>query len=355
MAEKPAEEAQQQKVKEPGGTPAADAPAAQAPRARGASWLVLRREVPRWQAVCFGLLSLAVCGGIWWFLTLGEVKEERMVSPGILPSPQETFADFHSLWFDRALTRNTCASLRRVALGFGLAVAVGVPLGVLCGCFPWLGAFFAPLTIVGRNIPIAALIPLTFSFFGIGEFQKTMFIFIACVAFIIGDTITAIADVSSRYIDTAYTLGANRRQIIIKVLVPLALPAVFNSLRLLFGLAFGYIMLAELIKFGDASGGLGDIINTSQKRGMQTHILLVLMIIPLVALAIDRFLFWVQRELFPYQYGGKGILRRAVGAGFRVWEGVKDGVRSLFGRPADNGPTGPPGQNAGSPASQKSA
>ena len=73
-----------------------------------------------------------------------------------------------------------------------------------------------------------------------------MFIFIACVAFVISDTARAIADVGSHYIDTAYTLGASRWQMILKVLVPLAMPSVFNSLRLLFGLAFGYIMLAEI-------------------------------------------------------------------------------------------------------------
>ena len=89
------------------------------------------------------------------------------------------------------------------------------------------------------------------------------------------------------------------------------MPSIFNSLRLLFGLAFGYIMLAELIKFGGESGGLGDIINTSARRGASDHILLVLMIIPLVALAIDRLLFWVQRQLFPYQYGGDGLLHHA--------------------------------------------
>ena len=68
--------------------------------------------------------------------------------------------------------------------------------------------------IVGRNIPVAAVIPLTFSLFGIGEFQKIMFIFIACVAFIVIDTATAIAAVSHRYVNTAYTLGASRRQIL---------------------------------------------------------------------------------------------------------------------------------------------
>jgi ABC-type nitrate/sulfonate/bicarbonate transport system permease component len=240
-----------------------------------------------------------------------------------LPSPAETVKDFHSLWFDRALTRNTLASLRRVALGFGLAALVGIPMGVLCGCFPWLRAFMAPVTIFGRNIPVAALIPLTFSFFGIGEYQKVMFLFIACVAFIIDDTAGAIIEINNAYIDTAYTLGAKPRQIILKVLFPLALPAIFNSLRLLFGLAFGYIMLAELITLSDSAGGLGFIINTSQRRGPQTHILWVLLLIPLVALFIDRILFFIQRGLFPYQYGGRGILRRFVSACLRRAEDLK--------------------------------
>ena len=188
------------------------------------------------------------------------------------------------------------------------------------------------------------MIPLTLSLFGIGEFQKIMFIFIACVAFIVMDSATAIRDVSSRYIDTAYTLGASRWQIILKVLVPLAMPNIFNSLRLLFGLAFGYIMLAEVIQTSD-SGGLGSIINFAQSRGgHRTYILLVLMLIPLVALAIDRLLFWTQRQLFPYQYGGPGWLHRALRMVFRAWESVKllflapvEVEASVFARPTAEG------------------
>jgi NitT/TauT family transport system permease protein len=227
------------------------------------------------------------------------------------------------LWFDRELTRNTVASLNRVVLGFALAVVVGVPLGVFCGCFRRINAFFGPLLIIGRNIPVAAVIPLTFALFGIGEVQKVMFIFIACVAFIVMDTATSIMEVSDRYVDTAYTLGASRLQIIVKVLVPLAMPGIFNSLRLLFGLAFGYIMLAEQIKFGGEAGGLGDIINVSQRLRHWEDILLVLMIIPLVALAVDRLLFWIQRQLFPYQYGGDGILHHALRFILRRWEDLK--------------------------------
>ena len=63
-----------------------------------------------------------------------------------------------------------------------------------------------------------------------------------------------------------------RWQTIGKVLLPLALPSVFNSLRLIFSLAFGYIMLAEVVKFGGEAGGLGDLINISQRRGPREHV-----------------------------------------------------------------------------------
>jgi ABC-type nitrate/sulfonate/bicarbonate transport system permease component len=82
------------------------------------------------------------------------------------------------------------------------------------------------------------------------------------------------------------------------VLVPLALPDIYGSLRHLFGLAFGYIMLAELI---NAQHGLGYLLMASQRRGMSEHIILILMIIGLLAYGIDRVLFWFQRGLFPYR------------------------------------------------------
>jgi hypothetical protein len=101
------------------------------------------------------------------------------------------------------------------------------------------------------------------------------------------------------------------------------MPSVFNSLRLLFGLAFGYIMLAETIKLGSESGGLGDIINISMRRGPREHVFLVLLIIPVVALAIDRVLYWIQRELFPHRFGGTGILNQAVRAVMHAGEDLK--------------------------------
>jgi ABC-type nitrate/sulfonate/bicarbonate transport system permease component len=292
----------------------------------------LRRGIPTWQAVLMAILGASACLSVWWFVTLGPA-EERIISPVKgLSSPAETFASFPSLWFDRALTRNLFTSLRRLSLGFGLAILVGVPLGVLCGCFPRVQAFFMPMTLFGRNIPVAALIPLTFSLFDIGDVQKVMFIFIATVAFVLWDTTRAIEEVGGQYIDTAYTLGAGTWQTIGKVLLPLALPSVFNSLRLIFGLAFGYIMLAEVVKFGDEAGGLGDLINVSQRRGPREHIVLILLIIPVVALCIDRLFFFVQAELFPYRYGGMGILDRLVRGVLHAWEDVRLPIWKVLSR-----------------------
>jgi ABC-type nitrate/sulfonate/bicarbonate transport system permease component len=284
--------------------------------------LSIRQPAPLWQVVFFSFLCLVVCYGIWWYLTRG-MPNEPIISPLVLPSPAETFASFHSLWFDRGLTRNLLVTLKRLTLGFGLAAAIGIPLGVLCGCFTRINAFFLPVSLFGRNIPLAALVPLTYSFFGIGEEQKVMFICIACVAFILSDTARAIEEVGSQYVDTAYTLGASRLQVILKVLIPLAMPSVFNSLRLLFGLAFGYIMLAESIKLGSESGGLGDLITVSMRRGLREDVILVLLIIPVVALGIDRTLYWIQRELFPHRFGGTGILNQAIRLALHGLEDVK--------------------------------
>jgi len=245
-----------------------------------------------------GVGALAAVVLLWWLATLGAGAENRLVSPVILPSPLEVIRSFPSLLNERALLQSIAATLRRVLVGFGLGVLVGVPLGIAAGSWRLVEAAGAPLALFGRNLPVAALIPLTILWFGIDETQKVMFIFIATVPFIYSDTVAAVAGVPDRYVETAQTLGASSFQIVRKVLLALALPDIYNSLRHLFGLAFGYIMLAELI---NAQHGLGYLLMTSQRRGLSEHIILILIVIGLLAYGIDRLLFWFQRGLFPYR------------------------------------------------------
>ncbi len=262
------------------------------------SWWRLRDPLSPWRSKLVGALSVLATLAIWALITWGPSPETRLVSPVVLPSPAEVVASAGSLLTERSLGAGIAATLWRVILGFGLAVLVGVPLGVSAGSWRVLDAAAAPLALFGRNVPIAALIPLTILWFGIGETQKVMFIFIACAPFVFSGTVQAIIAVPGRYVDTAQTLGASSRQVVSKVLLPLGLPDIYVSLRSLFGLAFGYIMLAELI---NAKHGLGYLLSTSQRRGLTEHIILILFVIGALAYGIDRLLYAIQRGLFPYQ------------------------------------------------------
>jgi ABC-type nitrate/sulfonate/bicarbonate transport system permease component len=257
----------------------------------------LRIAPPRTTRRLVGAAAVGAIVLVWWLITAGAV-ENRLVSPIILPSPAEVIRSFPSLLNERALVQSVAATLKRVVIGFGLATLIGVPLGIVAGSWRVVEAGAAPIALFGRNLPVAALIPLTILWFGIDETQKTMFIFIATVPFVYSDAAAAIANVPDRYIETAQTLGASSFQIVTKVLVALALPQIYNSLRHLFGLAFGYIMLAELI---NAEHGLGYLLMTSQRRGLSEHIILILIIIGLLAYGIDRLLFFFQRGLFPHR------------------------------------------------------
>jgi NitT/TauT family transport system permease protein len=300
------------------------------PRLRRA--LSLRRPIPSWQAIMLGLCCVALCLAAWWLATekfSSDPEARPLVNPLILPSPLATFGTFKELWFDNALAREILVTLRRVAVGFLMAVAVGIPIGIAAGCFPRIYAFLMPLIMFGRNIPIAALIPLMVFivkfdlYYSAPEWRKMFFIFIACLAFIIADTARAIMDVAERYVDTAYTLGASRWQTIVQVLVPLAMPTIFSSCRLMFGIAFGYIMLAESYKESGGVGGLGYQIQLAEKRSYPDRIYLIILIIPIVALLVDQLLAWMQRSLFPYQYASDGVLNQLVRWSLHAWDDLK--------------------------------
>jgi ABC-type nitrate/sulfonate/bicarbonate transport system permease component len=258
----------------------------------------LRVEPPKWLALVLGFAGIASLLLLWSIVTMGAEAHERIASPAVLASPGEVLSATSRLFNDQNLIANIAATLNRLFIGFGFAVLIGVPFGVLAGSFRVFNAFTAPLVIFGRNVPVAALIPLTVMWFGIDEGQKTFFIFMAAVPFVISDVVKGISTIPERYVETAQTLGASKWQIIMKVLVPQALPDIVTGLRFLFGLAFGYIMLAEAIA---AEKGLGDMLIKAQRRGDLEGLLYVLVVIGVLAFGIDRVLRFFQRGLFPHR------------------------------------------------------
>jgi NitT/TauT family transport system permease protein len=233
-----------------------------------------------------------------WFLFTAGAPEERRIAPTILPSPVEVVQSIPELIGNRDLFHHVWASIRRVGLSFILALVIVLPLGVLMGSFGVIGATFSPVATASGYIPIATLVPLTMSWFGIDELQKIMFLAMAFGIYLLPLVVKAIEGVPDIYLRTSYTLGATRWQVIYRVLVPIALPDLWHAMRLAFGVGWTYIVLAEVVVMVD---GLGFLIQNSFRRGPREHIYLVILAITLIAWIADLAWERMGRMLFPYR------------------------------------------------------
>jgi ABC-type nitrate/sulfonate/bicarbonate transport system permease component len=260
------------------------------------AWTGIRKPVSRTAALLLGSIPVAGLLLLWAALTHGAA-EERVISPVILPSPFEVVGSFKSLWFDAGLIWAILASTGRVAGGFAIGLAFAFPLGLMMGAFSRVNALFAPIALFGGYLPIPALVPLTMSLFGIGEWQKVMFLALAFFVYLLPLFVKAIHEVDNAYLQTAYTLGASKAQVLRHVLLGVAFPRLFHAMRLGFGIGWSYIILAEMVA---ADRGLGNIIIVAQRRGPREHIYLVLVTIVLIAWATDKLWRLLGEWLFPY-------------------------------------------------------
>jgi len=258
-------------------------------------WRTLRADPPFPVRVAIGSALIALIVFVWWFVTRGDAIT-AIVSPSKLPSPGAVVESFGSLKGN--LGAGIAATLERVFLGVLLAAVIGVVLGVFAGTNRAIGSAVAPLVIFLRSIPMGALLPLMLMLFATGEKQKVMFIFFAIVPFVFSDTVKAISIVPDRYVETAQTLGASNRQILFKVLVPLALPDIVTSLRFQFGLALGYVMLAEAIA---TPSGLGVMLNNNERMGNIEQNYALLFVIALLTFMIDFLIRFFQRGVFQWR------------------------------------------------------
>ena len=215
-----------------------------------------------------------------------------------MPSPVEVVHSIPDLVTGRDLPHHIWASIRRVSVSFLLALAVVLPLGIAMGAFGSASAMFTPISTASGYIPIATLVPLTMSWFGIDEFQKVMFLAMAFGIYLLPLVVKAIASVPDIYLRTSYTLGASRFNVIWRVLIPIALPDLWHAMRLAFGVGWTYIVLAEVVVMVD---GLGFLIQNSFRRGPREHIYLVILVITLIAWIADLAWERLGRILFPYR------------------------------------------------------
>ena len=234
----------------------------------------------------------------WWFVTRGGIGE-RIVQPLILPSPMEVLKSFVPLHTEQGLVRSAFTSWFRVTTGFALAVIVAVPLGVYMATFSSVAAFFRPLALAGAYIPIVVFIPLSLTWFGTGEAQKIGFLFIGCFVVLLPLVIKDIADVPSAFLDVAVTKGASEWQLVRHVLFPVAKANIWDHLRGVYGVGWGWIIMAEV--YVRPQYGLGALIGVSERRSQTASIFAVIIVIVLIAIACDQLWRLGGNLLFPYR------------------------------------------------------
>jgi NitT/TauT family transport system permease protein len=242
--------------------------------------------------------SLALSGiasffGVWCLLSYADI-----IPSVILPSPTEVLKAFPVLHFEEALVRSALMSFYRVMAGFGLSALVAIPLGLLMGTFPPLKHFFAPVLDPMRFLPISALVPLFIVWFGIDDLQKIVFLFVGTFVYLLPLVIEAVENVDEVYLQTATTLGATRGQLVWHVLVPGSLPAIGEALRVMNGIGWTYVILAEVI---NARYGLGALITVAGKRAHVDQIFALVIVILVIGIVTDFIISRINRRLFFWQ------------------------------------------------------
>jgi NitT/TauT family transport system permease protein len=229
---------------------------------------------------------------VWSFFTLGG-----FVSPTFLASPPTMLREGWLLFTEFNFIHDIGMTVWRVVGGFVLATIIAVPLGIAMGAYKPIEAFFEPFVSFCRYLPASAFIPLLILWAGIGETQKLLVIFIGSVFQIILMIAVIVGGARRDLVEAAYTLGANSSGIVRRVLIPGAAPDIAETLRLVLGWAWTYVIVAELI---GSSSGIGHMITDSQALLNTGQIIFGIIVIGIIGLISDFAFKAVNRRLFAW-------------------------------------------------------
>ena len=256
------------------------------------NFLSPREPIPKGLYLILTLSSFAFFLVIWSILTYG-----RFVDPLFLPSPGRVFQAGVDLFSELGFTTDILNSVYRVMVGFVVAAIIGVPIGLIMGTFKVAEAVTEPVVGFIRYMPASAFIPLFILWLGIGDVEKIAIIFVGSFFQLILMVAVVAKNVHKDMLETAYTLGAKRFQVIRKVLLPASLPGIVDTLRIIVGWAWTYIIVAELVA---SASGIGYMIISSQRMLRTGNIIFGILTIGMLGLITDFFFKWLYHKLFPW-------------------------------------------------------
>ena len=245
----------------------------------------IAEEIP--QPLKWALTATSILGPLvlWWV-----VSNSNVVDSLFLPSPQEVIAATQNLWVKGFLAEDTMASIIRVSLGFLAACMLAIPLGIGMGTFASIRALCEPLISFLRYMPAPAFIPLLIIYFGIEEAPKIILIFIGTLFFNTLMIMDTVKFVPKDLIETTYTLGGQRWQVLKSVILPYVTPKIIDTFRINFAAGWNLVVVAELIA---AEEGLGRRIVFAQRFLRTDEIFACLIILGLLGFILDLLFQWI--------------------------------------------------------------
>jgi ABC-type nitrate/sulfonate/bicarbonate transport system permease component len=228
------------------------------------------------------------------FLVIWEgVVDFGLINPLFTSSPSRIAVAGYDLFANGTIWRDLQVSGLEFFAGYGLAVIVGVPLGILMGWYSRVNAILDPFVSALYATPRIALLPLVMIWFGIGLLSKVAIVFLGAVFPILVNTITGVRTINADFIKVARSFGSNDWQFFLKVALPSSVPLLLAGLRLGLGHALIGIVVGEM--FG-ATEGLGFLIAVSGARFQTDRVMVGIIIIAAAGMAMTAILRAIERR-----------------------------------------------------------
>ena len=252
----------------------------------------IRQGFPRWLSLLLVGLALIVPLLLWM-----AISSLKLVPPMFLPTPATVIDAGIKMFAEENLIVDVLASSARVLAGFLVAAIIGVPMGLAMGTFYSLDSLFAPIVGTVRYMPVTAFVPLIVIWLGLEEPSKILIIMLGVVLYNAIMVADAVKFIPNEMINVAYTLGATRRDVVFKVIIPAAFPSVLDTLRVNISGAWNFLVIAELVA---SQNGLGFKIIQAQRFLQTEKVLFCIALIGVIGLAIDYGLKSISQRLTPW-------------------------------------------------------
>lgn len=222
------------------------------------------------------------------------------ISDAILPSPLEVIQAIPVLFSKYKLVENVLYSLYINFSGYILALLVALPIGFCMGLFPLFRALFSRNVNALRFLPLTALTGLFIAWFGLGNNMKIAFLAFGILVYLVPIIIQRIDEVDDVYVQTAYTLGANKWQQITSIFLPSVLSKISDDVRVLVAISWTYIIAAEVINAN--AGGIGALAFKCARQALIDKVFAILLIIILIGFCQDKLFLLLDRLLFAHKH-----------------------------------------------------